>query len=349
MKTNYIIITFLIAFIPLAVNAQELEIKSFTLSPTDIIASSYQRKDFNGDACALVKVQIIDGIDRVEGNIIGDIVDRGTEKWVYLTEGTKEFRLFPKKHLPIIIKCANYGIEDLKGKQVYVLRLTDNNTTPTDTVKTQEDVAAKTSEVLTSDQTHEKQQTTNQTYERQQTTSYRPIHKNASDKQFTFGIRGGANLAWTQFEDSSDKAKMLTSFFAGVSMDIAFTEMFYVNTALLFSEKGYKYGSGNTEYTAKAQFIELPVQASLRFGDPENVQFQINAGPYAAMGIGGKIKAEQAGNEINFFDHYNSFDFGITVGAGLLFSEHYYVGANFQLGFADYRNRNISIGIGYNF
>ena len=124
MKTRHYIITCLFAILPIAAMSQELKVQSFALSPTEIIPSSEQRKDLNGVNCALVKVQVIDGIDRVEGNIIGDIDSRGTEKRIYLTQGTKFFRLYPHSHLPVSITTGEFDIEKLEGNRVYILRLT---------------------------------------------------------------------------------------------------------------------------------------------------------------------------------------------------------------------------------
>ena len=124
MKTRPFLITLLLTILPIAAISQELKIQSFTLSPTEIIHSRDQRKDLNGENCALVKVQVVDDIDRVEGNIIGDIDSRGTEKRIYLTQGTKVFRLYPHSHLPVSITTSDFDIEKLEGNRVYILRLT---------------------------------------------------------------------------------------------------------------------------------------------------------------------------------------------------------------------------------
>ena len=124
METRHYIISFLLAILPMTAISQELKVQSFSLSPTEIIPSSDQRKDLNGVNCALVKVQVVDGIDRVEGNIIGNIDSRGTEKWIYLTQGTKVFRLYPHSHLPVSITTSDFDIEKLEGNRVYILRLT---------------------------------------------------------------------------------------------------------------------------------------------------------------------------------------------------------------------------------
>lgn len=127
MERRFYIITFLFMMQSIAVISQELKIQSFTLSPTEIIPGNEQRKDLNGEACALVKVQVVDGIDRVEGNIIGNIESRGMEKRLYMTKGTKMFRLYPHSHLPVSIMTGDYDIERLEGNRVYILRLIGDN------------------------------------------------------------------------------------------------------------------------------------------------------------------------------------------------------------------------------
>lgn len=123
MKTIKKIMMLVLSLMAFVAEAQELEVVSFKQSFTDIIAKSDQRKDYNGDACALVKVQMVDDIDRVEGNVIGSVVKRGNEKWIYLTNGTRSFSIYPKNHLSVRINCNDYKIPELKGKSVYVLRL----------------------------------------------------------------------------------------------------------------------------------------------------------------------------------------------------------------------------------
>lgn len=172
------------------------------------------------------------------------------------------------------------------------------------------------------------------------------LSQGKTSQPVSFGIRAGANLAWTQFIDGYDDVSMVTSFHVGLSMDVCLSEFFYLNTALLYSGKGYKYDKVEN---ASAQYVDLPIMASLRFGDINNVQVQVNAGPYVAMGIGGSIKAEQKNEEKNFFDYYNGFDYGFALGGGVLFAKHFLVNIHGQIGFADYRNRTIGIGLGYNF
>ena len=127
MKRLYLIV--LICLLALTTQAQELTVKLMTVAGNDISASQYERKDLNGQACALVKIQMLDNIIKVEGNVIGDVIDHGTEKWVYMTAGTKEMKIIPQRHLPLHISFANSGIRNLEAKKTYVLILIDESTT----------------------------------------------------------------------------------------------------------------------------------------------------------------------------------------------------------------------------
>ena len=130
MKLRTHLIICLLAMLPLIAAAQELTVQSFALSPAEIIQGNDQRKDLNGKACALVKVQVVDGIDRVEGNVIGGIDSRGTEKRIYLTNGTKVFRVYPHSHLPLTITTSDYNIEKLEGTQKKTKKESPKRETP---------------------------------------------------------------------------------------------------------------------------------------------------------------------------------------------------------------------------
>lgn len=95
--------------------------KSFTQT-TDHIPGSDRRNDLNGVPCALIKVYVVDDIDRIEGNKIGDIVKRGNvEKWVYMCKGSRNIRIHLRNHLPIRIMFQDYHINGLESNRVYEL------------------------------------------------------------------------------------------------------------------------------------------------------------------------------------------------------------------------------------
>ena len=89
----------------------------------DFISGNDQRRDFNNDLCALLKIQVLDDILDVEGNVMGEIVNRGVEKWVYMAKGSKNLKIHFKNHLPLKIIFLDYNIGDLEGNCVYELVL----------------------------------------------------------------------------------------------------------------------------------------------------------------------------------------------------------------------------------
>lgn len=170
----------------------------------------------------------------------------------------------------------------------------------------------------------------------------------SKQKAVVFGVRGGANLASLGLKSGANgKCSMVTSFHAGVNLDIRFIDNLHLNTALLFSQKGYKYENDydrERQETVKAQFVMLPVQLSLRLGI-----LQINAGPYVEYGFGGEIEYGRSGRKHDTFDYYKPLNYGITAGAGLLIGKHFYLGGNYEMGLSDYANRNIAISLGVDF
>lgn len=118
-------ICFLILIVLFSVNviAQELKVKSFSLSATDISAQTQQRKDLNDEPCALVKVQFVGDILDVEGNVIKPLVKKGNETWAYMTHGSQQMKVLTKDYLPIMVNFANYGISQVEKNKTYVLVL----------------------------------------------------------------------------------------------------------------------------------------------------------------------------------------------------------------------------------
>ena len=118
-------ICFLILIVLFSVNviAQELKVKSFSLSATDISAQTQQRKDLNDEPCALVKVQFVGDILNVKGNVILPLLKEDYETWVYLTHGSRQMQVTAKNYLPLMIKFADYGVESVEKNRTYVLVL----------------------------------------------------------------------------------------------------------------------------------------------------------------------------------------------------------------------------------
>ena len=107
----------------LGIYSQELKVKSFSLAATDISAQTQQRKDLNDEPCALVKVQFVGDILNVKGNVILPLLKEDYETWVYLTHGSRQMQVTAKNYLPLMIKFADYGVENVEKNRTYVLVL----------------------------------------------------------------------------------------------------------------------------------------------------------------------------------------------------------------------------------
>ena len=123
MKIRLIIASLMLFFACSNTIAQQAAtVKNFTMT-TDHIPSGDRRNDMNGVPCALVKVQVIDDIERIEGNKIGDIVNKGVEKWVYMCKGSRNMRIHFKNHLPVRVMFHDYNINGLESNRVYELTI----------------------------------------------------------------------------------------------------------------------------------------------------------------------------------------------------------------------------------
>ncbi|WP_029903036.1 porin family protein [Prevotella sp. 10(H)] len=142
------------------------------------------------------------------------------------------------------------------------------------------------------------------------------FNANAQTPPVTIGIKGGINLS--DFGGDIKDMKSAIKYQAGITFDIALTENVYVLTGLEFVTKGAKHKpkkGAQTRYNPI--YLQIPVHAAYKFDVASDVKLVINAGPYAAYGLGGKMKTD--GEKVNIFgdNRFKRFDFGIGGGAGV--------------------------------
>ena len=158
----------------------------------------------------------------------------------------------------------------------------------------------------------------------------------------------------------ADDAKMLPGFKVGLGMDYAFTDVWSLKSGLMFESKGYKLD----EEKARPIYMQIPVMAAWKANITDDIKFVVNAGPYFAVGLGGKYK-ENGGGSAKLFSSdgmdMKRFDLGIQWGIGIELSERYIVNFTGENGFIspfDFpdgyngdkpKNMNFTIGIGYIF
>jgi Outer membrane protein beta-barrel domain len=126
-------------------------------------------------------------------------------------------------------------------------------------------------------------------------------------------IKGGVNLANVSINDDGgiDDAKMLASFQVGIIGDFHLAPFLAIQPGLIVTGKGSKTESGTegssavwSRATTNPLYLEMPV--NLVFKTPTGpVKFFAGAGPYIAMGIGGKNKVRGAAGAFTYSSEDN--------------------------------------------
>lgn len=178
-------------------------------------------------------------------------------------------------------------------------------------------------------------------------------------------VQGGVNLAniSKDADGQMEKNNMLTTFNAGLMGRVDIASPLQLETGLLLSGQGAKaetyWNNGNDYVKAKFNplYIQLPVNLVINFpmAANKNNGFFINAGPYIAMGVGGKSKIDgkiagivfSSENDIKFndddpttnqqegasYDRLKRFDYGVNLGGGFNLNK-IIIKANYGLGLA---------------
>jgi hypothetical protein len=171
----------------------------------------------------------------------------------------------------------------------------------------------------------------------------------SAQAQVTFAPKVGLNLANIAGDDTED-AKMKMGLQIGVLTDIAFSDAISLQTGLMFSQKGTKSefdaGTETIKVKTNVNYLEIPINAVYGLDLGGNA-LQFFAGPYAGIGLTGKIKSDADGAEdvdIQFANDYvdvdddkqgvKRFDIGLNIGAGYKIN-NIQIQANYGLGLAN--------------
>jgi hypothetical protein len=196
--------------------------------------------------------------------------------------------------------------------------------------------------------------------------------------QAAFGVRAGLNLAkmsGKNFDVDGYDLKTLPSFNVGLITEFGVSESFFVESGLYISGKGTKLdvdlgvGFGKATQTLSALYLEIPLNASFK-ADLGGAMLNVFAGPYLAIAVSGKSKAEypsalsslDSEEDLKFgtdvADDVKRTDFGLNFGAGVQF-ESIVIRAQYGLGLtnldpegdSDFEMKNgvIGISLGYMF
>ena len=162
-------------------------------------------------------------------------------------------------------------------------------------------------------------------------------------------VQGGLNLANITKTNSgqTEKNNILPSFNVGLMGRFGISSTFDLESGILLTGHGSKaetYFNGGSDYvksTFNPLYLQVPLNAVVKIPLEKNSRIFFNAGPYVAMGIGGKSRQESkvgpiissSTKNIKFsnddpftseqedagYDKLKRFDFGLNFGGGFEF------------------------------
>ena len=160
-----------------------------------------------------------------------------------------------------------------------------------------------------------------------------------------FGVKGGLNFAnYTGGEISGVDFKTITSYHAGVVMELKVFENFAIQPELLYSTQGSELEGLGEQVKNELGYLSLPVLA--KFYLTSN-KLSLELGPQASF-----LVSER--NEVDANDT-NSFDFGIAGGLSYKITKSLFVSGRYVAGLteakkdADVKNSLIQFSVGYLF
>jgi len=200
----------------------------------------------------------------------------------------------------------------------------------------------------------------------------------------TFGIRGGVNFQNINGKDQDGNKlsnDLVTRFNFGINAEIPVGTDFYFQPGLLYTTKGAKneqvISGQNVTSTVNLSYLELPLnlvyKPALGAG-----HLLLGFGPYVALGIGGKVKHEEDGlnlqedvkfkNKVKASDaddvaYFKPLDAGANFLAGYEFNNKFSFQLNTQLGLtkinpeyegaaddkSSFKNTGFGVSLGYRF
>jgi hypothetical protein len=146
---------------------------------------------------------------------------------------------------------------------------------------------------------------------------------NTAFSQLKYNVQAGVNFA-SMTNNTLPNPSFKVGFRAGLGINYNFSEYFSVDPSLLLVSKGFKQSNLNT--STNPLYIQLPINATLNIPLSQDIKLLIGAGPYAAIGIGGKGSIDIlsdaplfSNNFISMTSYKNKFDAGVNATVGIMF------------------------------
>ncbi|UTX49439.1 porin family protein [Chryseobacterium sp. MA9] len=188
---------------------------------------------------------------------------------------------------------------------------------------------------------------------------------NTSSNPVSFGVKGGMNVSSLSKDSGLDDQKSKIGFNAGVFANIPLAASFSVQPEVLYSQYGNKsdFTALGTKYSASTKLDYIAVPVMFQYNLIPNLY--VEAGPEFGFMVSAKNKLKNESNgdsttSDNYKDNFNTFNFGIGLGAGYYFTPNLGLTARYVAGLTDIaknrpsgsdavRNNVFQVGLAYKF
>lgn len=187
-------------------------------------------------------------------------------------------------------------------------------------------------------------------------------------QKFSIGTSAGFGDSWLTIQNSPYSTKFNPSYSIGGKLVYNVSDNWDISADIRFSAEGGKVKGidpldNKHDYTYRANYLRLPLQANYLFGKTNNVfRPKLSFGPSVGLLVGGKTDLVVNGMKASSFsskDIFKSFDFGLAGAAGF----NYRLGGgkwlsaeiNYYQGMTDirkestdgsFKNKNIGANVG---
>ena len=151
----------------------------------------------------------------------------------------------------------------------------------------------------------------------------------------TWNARAGVSLFSYRKTDGIDDR---VGFTAGVGTEYIFSPYWAVQTSLTITNKGSFHKEEGFQEKINPVYLDIPILAAFKIPLSEDINFVMNAGPYLAIGLGGKGKLWE-GEEMKEYKMFSGsdalmkrFDVGFQGGIGFE-GNHILINVSVQHGF----------------
>lgn len=136
-----------------------------------------------------------------------------------------------------------------------------------------------------------------------------------------FGAKAGLNYA--NFTNTEIQTDAITSYHAGLLMEISLFDNLAIQPELLYSTVGASYDTAVADFKNELGYISVPVMAKFNLSET----LFLEAGPQGSFLLSKK-------DEVNIED-YNTFDFSANVGLGLEITKNLFASVRYNLGLTE--------------